>query len=235
MVVYTNGCSHTAGGCIKFQYTWPNIIMKSIIGQSPYKINPNSNEIVKYNNILFNESMHGAGNDYIFHKSIETISSLISNGKKPNHAIIQWSGTNRRLHTTIEGYTIFVNQWDSPELGVKYEPMGSEHSIHYMFSLQEYLKKNKINYWFFNYMAFDKSIKKLEIYKQIDFSRFMNFGMGNDIIFNGLINFFKSKNMCCDEQGHPDQNANFLIAKQFLDTIDNNVISENDFLKTSIL
>ena len=234
MVVYTNGCSHTAGGCIKFQYTWPMIIMKSVINDSSYKINPNIKELSIFDNILYNEALHGAGNDYIFHKSIETISSLISNNKKPDYVIIQWSGTNRRLHSLPDGF-LFINPWDSPELGVKFEPMGSEHSIHYMFSLQEYLKKNNINYWFFNYMQFDKSIKKLEIYKQIDFSRFMDFGMDDGIIFNGLIDFFKSKNLCCDSQGHPNQEANFIIAKQFLDRIQSKIISEKDFLKTPII
>ena len=235
MVVYTNGCSHTAGGCMKFQYTWPNIIIKSIIKNKSYKINPIEKEIGLFDNILYNESLHGAGNDYIFHKSIETISTLISNNKKPNHVIIQWSGPNRRLHTQPDGTILFINPWDYPELGVKFEPMGSEHTIHYMFALQEFLKKNKIEYWFFNYMQLDKSIKKLQIYKEIDFDRFIDFGIGNSIIFKGLIDFFKSKSLCCDEQGHPNQDANFIIAKQFLDKIAIKMIEQNEFLKTSIL
>lgn len=235
MVVYSNGCSHTAGGCMKFQYTWPNIIIKSIIKNKSYKINPTEKEIGLFDNILYNEALHGAGNDYIFHKSIETISTLISKNKKPDHVIIQWSGPNRRLHTQPDGTILFINPWDYPELGVKFEPMGSEHTIHYMFALQEFLKQNEIEYWFFNYMQLDKSIKKLQIYKQIDFDRFINFGMGDSIIFKGLIDFFKSKNLCCDEQGHPNQDANFIIAKQFLDKIQTDMIEESEFLKTSIL
>jgi len=235
MVVYTNGCSHTAGGCIKFQYTWPNIIIKSIIKNLPYKINPTDKEIDMFDNILYNESLHGAGNDYIFHKSIETISTLISKNKKPDYVIIQWSGPNRRLHTQPDGTVLFINPWDYPELGVKFEPMGSEHTVHYMFVLQEFLKKNKIDYWFFNYMQLDKSIKKLQIYNQIDFNRFINFGMGDSIIFNGLIDFFKSNSLCCDEQGHPNQEANFIIAKQFLDKIKIEMIDSEQFLKVSIL
>jgi hypothetical protein len=235
MVVYTNGCSHTAGGCMKFQHTWPLIIMKSIMKANSYTINPNHLELFKFDNILYNQAMHGAGNDYIFHTSLETISNLISNNKKPNHVIIQWSGPNRRLHTQPDGTILFINPWDSPELGVKFEPMGSEHTIHYMFALQEFLKKNEIDYWFFNYMQLDKSIKKLEIYRKIDFTRFVNFGMGDSIIFNGLIDFFKSKNLCCDEQGHPNQDANFIIAKQFLDKAGIEMIEESEFLKTSIL
>lgn len=235
MVVYSNGCSHTAGGCMKFQYTWPNIIIKSIIKNKSYKINPTEKEIGLFDNILYNEALHGAGNDYIFHKSIETISTLISKNKKPDHVIIQWSGPNRRLHTQPDGTILFINPWDYPELGVKFEPMGSEHTIHYMFALQEFLKQNEIEYWFFNYMQLDKSIKKLQIYKQIDFDRFINFGMGDSIIFKGLIDFFKSKSLCCDEQGHPNQYANFIIAKQFLDKIQTDMIEESEFLKTSIL
>lgn len=231
MIVYTNGCSHTAGGCFKQLYSWPNLLMRSIMGEDAYSVNPSNTNFNPASNVLYNQAMHGAGNDYIFHKSLETISSLIQNGRKPNHVIIQWSGPNRRLHSLPDGYR-FVNPWDYPELGVKFEPMGSEHTIHYMFSLQEFLKKNEIEYWFFNYMALYSSITDNSIFKELDLSRFIDFGMGYDIIFNGLIDFFKSKNMCCDEAGHPNHEGIHLIGTEIGKRIGVNIIDTKSFHKS---
>jgi len=232
MIIYTSGCSHTAGGCFKQLYTWPHIIMKSIL--ETYSTNPTNTNFRNNSNVLYNEAMHGAGNDYIFHKSLETITSLIQNGNKPDYVIIQWSGPNRRLHTLPDGFK-FVNPWDYPELGIKFEPYGSEHTIHYIFSLQEFLKKNNINYIFFNYMALDKSIKKTSIFKEIDIDRFLKFEMGNDIIFNGLIDFLKSKDMCCDEQGHPNHEGNHLIAKEITNKLNIGLIDIKEFHKSIII
>lgn len=234
MILYSNGCSHTAGGCFKQMYSWPNIVMKSITNLGMYSTNPLSTSFSKESNVLYNQAMHGAGNDFIFHTSLETISSLLSNGNKPDYVIIQWSGPNRRMHVFPEHY-VFVNPWDYTELGVKYEPYGSEHTIHYMFSLQEFLKKNKINYLFFNYMALDESIKKSYVFKELDMDRFLNFGMGNDIIFNGLIDFLKSKNMCCDEAGHPNHDGNYLICKEIASKLDINLIDIKTFNKSIVI
>lgn len=231
MIVYTNGCSHTAGGCYKKRkYSWPNLLMKSIMGDDLYSINPP--DIKLKENILYNESMHGAGNDYIFHKSLETISSLIQNGRKPNYVIIQWSGTNRRMHIYPDRFIFVGNPMDNMELGIKFEPYGSEHTIHYMFALQEYLKKNKIEYWFFNYMALYSSIINNSIFNELDLSRFIDFGMGDDVIFNGLIDFFKSKNMCCDEAGHPSHQGLHLIASEIGKRIGVNIIDIDSFHKS---
>lgn len=214
MIVYTNGCSHTAGGCFKQVYSWPNLLMKSILGKEAYSTNPPTINFNSDSNVLYNQAKHGAGNDYIFHKSLETISSLIQNDCKPDYVIIQWSGANRRLHCYPDGNTVFVNLFDNTGLGVKFEPMGSEHTIHYMFALQEFLKKNNIDYLFFNYMAIDESIVDTSIFKELDLSKFVEFGMGDDIIFNGLIDFLKSKNMCCDKPGHPNHEGSHLIATE---------------------
>lgn len=234
MILYTNGCSHTAGGCFKQMYSWPNLIMKSIMNLESYSTNPPNTDFKKDSKVLYNQALHGAGNDYIFHKSLETISSLIENENKPDYVIIQWSGPNRRLHALPDGF-VFVNPWDYPELGVKFEPYGSEHTLHYMFSLQEFLKSNNINYLFFNYMALDKSIKSSSILNKIDFDRFLNFGMGNDIIFNGLIDFLKSKNMCCDDAGHPNHDGNYLISKEIANKLNIDLIDMKAFHKSIII
>lgn len=228
MILYTNGCSHTAGGCLDQRFAWPHWIMKSITNLESYLLNPPTTDFKNKSKVLYNEARHGAGNDYIFHTSLETISSLIENNNKPDYVIIQWSGANRRLHTLPDKY-LFVNPSDNPELGVKYEPYGSQHTLHYMFSLQEFLKENEINYLFFNYMALDTHVKNSSIFKKIDFNRFLKFRMGTDIIFTGLIDFLKSKNMCCDEAGHANNDGNFLIGREIANRLNIDIISKKVF------
>lgn len=228
MIIYTNGCSHTAGGCFDQRYSWPNLIMKSIMNLESYVTNPPNTDFKNKSNVLYNQARHGAGNDFIFHISLETISSLIENGNKPDYVIIQWSGPNRRLHSLPDKY-LFVNPYDNSELGVKFEPYGSEHTLHYMFSLQQFLKQNKINYLFFNYMALDTHIKKTSMFKRMDFDRFLNFGMGNNIIFNGLIDFLKSKNMCCDDAGHANNDGNYLIGTEITNKLNIDLIDMKVF------
>jgi hypothetical protein len=132
------------------------------------------------------------------------------------------------------GIVEFVNLWDRPELGVPFEPMASEHSIHFIFALQEFLKSNEIDYWFFNYMALDKCIKKSNILRLIDFTKWIDFGNG-DYLFEGLINFFKSQNLCCDEMGHPNQEANFIIANKITDKFKINMIDRDIFLADKLI
>jgi hypothetical protein len=234
MIIYTNGCSHTAGYCIPLQKTYTNIVMNSLCIDESYTINPKLTHTPIPTNILFNDARYGAGNDYIYHHSIERISQLISINKKPDYVIIQWSGSNRRMNCGTTGIVEFVNPWDRPELGVPFEPMASEHSIHFIFALQEFLKSNKINYWFFNYMALDKCIKKSYILPLIDFTKFIDFGNG-DYLFEGLIDFFKSQNLCCDEQGHPNQEANFIIANKITDKLNVTMINRDVFLTNKLI
>ena len=228
MIIYTNGCSHTAGHCMKRNKTWPNIVMRSIIGNQTYSNNTNSSSIKPNGNVLYNQAMHGAGNDYIFHRSLETISSLIDTGNKPDYVFIQWSGPNRRMHSDVDGGFVFVNPHDNTELGVLFEPMGSEHTLHYMFAMQEILKVNNIQYFFFNYMGLDKLIKKSSVYPKLDLDRILNFD-SNITIFDGLIDFFKENNMNCDEGGHPNEMGNYFIGKHIINKIGYDCIEYSEF------
>ncbi len=234
MIIYTNGCSHTAGHCMKRAQTWPHLVMRSLIGNMGYSNNVTPSTIKGGSNVLYNQAMHGAGNDYIFHKSLETILALIRSGNKPDYVIIQWSGPNRRMHSDIDGNYVFVNPWDNAHLGVKFEPMGSQHTLHYMFSLQEILKKYNIEYWFFNYMELSKLARKSNIYSEMDLSRFIDFGI-NDILFNGLREYFLSKDMCCDEGGHPNQDANYIIGQNIVDKIGGKIMDKNDFYNIPVI
>lgn len=226
MIIYTIGCSNTIGHCVKFTKTWPNIIMHSIIGNN-YDINPSE---FHSKNILFNEANFGVGNDYIFHTSIEKISKLIDNDKKPDYVFVQWSGPNRRMYLTADGHPLYINPWDNVEYGVLFEPQASLNSLHYIYALQEFLKLNKIKYFFFNYIKFDKSILETNIYNKIDFTKFIEFGNKADL-FSNCLDYFKMKDFTCDEQGHPSKEGNFEIAEKILNKLNISIIDKEYFYK----
>lgn len=242
MIIYTNGCSHTHGyACVTPYLTWPHMVIRSLINDSNYLF---FHKDIRYNNkfdivkellagdsILLNEAQSGAGNDYILHHTIESVTKLINCDKKPNWVFIQWSGTNRRLHSTPYGTEMYVNPSDSASLGVKFEPMGSMHTCHYSYLLQEFLKSHNINYLFFNYMAWDSSVLKSSIFSKIDFNNWVTFQMGEDVIFNGLIDFFKEKNYTCDEPGHPNLEGSYYIAYHILKKLNKNILPLDKFSK----
>jgi len=184
MTLYVNGCSITHGYLVGFDNSWANIFAK----------NNNFN--------LINDSQCGVGNDFIFHKTLESITKLIDENKKPELVIIQWSGPNRRLHCDISGNYYYVNLTDHLKYHPKYEPMASEHTIHYMFSLQEFLKSNGIKYYFFNYIDLDNSVKLLNTYSKIDWKLDMEI----------TLKYLKNNRLIFDDTGHPSLTGQYWIA-----------------------
>ena len=228
MVIYSNGCSHTRGHCVPFIRTWPNIVMKSLF-DGEYDTNPQ--EIIS-ENILMNESNYGVGNDYIFHRSIETIVRLIDNNRKPDYVFIQWSGTNRRMYCDETTRIYYVNPGEFTEYGLLLEPLGSQHSLNYVFMMQEFLKSKNIPYYFFNYMSFDYfSIFQSPIFDKIDFDKFVIFGNNREDLMSCAMDYFKEIGETCDIEGHPTQEANFIIAENILKKINHPIINKVDFLK----
>jgi hypothetical protein len=234
MILYVNGCSHTAGHCVPLYKTYSNIVMASMVPKLDYNINTPYFTETNFSNFLYNDALHGAGNDYIFHKTIESITHLMLIDKKPNYVIIQWTGVNRRINCFENGKIQFVTPHSTSKNGILFEPVASEHSLHFIFTLQEFLKKNDIEYSFFNYMALDECVKKSPILPLIDLNKFIDFGNG-DFLFEGLIDFFKLQNLCCDEQGHPNEKANLIIANKITDKLNINIIDDNVFLKNKLI
>ena len=81
MIIYTNGCSHTHGyACVMPRQTWPTMVMRSLDDDANYiffhkefGVDLNiEKQFIMGNSILFNEAQSGAGNDYIFHRTIKT-------------------------------------------------------------------------------------------------------------------------------------------------------------------
>jgi hypothetical protein len=215
MLIYSNGCSHTAGHGVDWLRTWPHFTIRGIIDGNEYKINPPKNNI-NHKNVLYNEAIQGVGNDYIFHQSLESLTELIQNNNIPDYVFIQWSGPNRRQHCLPDGKILFVNLFDHIEHDIKFEPMGSMHTLHYIFAMQEFLKKNDIDYCFLNFMGLDESIKHLNIYKEIDLEKFLYIEYDNDILLNGILSHIKKEHMTVELGGHANEKGNFIIGNELL-------------------
>lgn len=235
MILYVNGCSHTddlwlVDENVNRNYIWPCILMNKITTNYDYfRVQGNSfikrpyNEVSKTetsinlkleNDTLINDSVSGAGNDYIFHNTLESIDKLIKNNNKPDFVIIQWSGPNRREYCESNGDIKFVTPHDNPELGLKFEPMGSLHTIHYMYILQTFLERMNIKYIFINYFGLDVSIKKSNLFNKIKSVDF-----GNQTIFNGILPLIMELGLNRDEQGHSNELGSQFIVKNIFELI----------------
>ena len=219
MLLYTIGCSHTFGHCVGGpKNSWPNLFMEKLYNNnfnSHYSNTQqfNIDDIRNSENFVINESNCGAGNDYIFHTFIESYNKLKNENLKPDLVIIQWSGPNRRIHQEPNGQLIFVNPQENYDYHVKYEPMGSLHTLQYMFLIQEMLKRDNVKYYFFNYMSLSHDIFQSYIYNSIDNSKFIKF-TNNSSLIDGLMDFIKNEKLTCDDLGHPNSDGyNFIVKK----------------------
>jgi len=185
MFIYSIGCSVTYGYGVNKQNSYPSLL-KSY-----------------FNCDITNSSKCSVGNDWILHTALEDLLKLKSN---PDLVILQWSGPSRRTHCDIDGSERLVTPYDWTELFPKFEPMASKHTLHYMFLLQNFLENNKINYFFFNYMDLDISVKNLSVYSEINWDKSL------------LINkehMIKNK-YSIDSIGHPNVKGHYYIANEIL-------------------
>jgi|688.fasta_scaffold03480_13 hypothetical protein len=236
MKLYVNGCSYSAGDWAEFSLNWPKILMYSIVDNFKEILIQN---IISYkntnneDNILFNSAFYGGGNDRILHTTLEEIEHLISQNQKPDLVIIEWTWPNRRRTLTETGEEYYLNNSKDylyikdSELNtfmynnnkVKSEPWASEETLHYMFILQEYFIKNNIDYLFFNYIKLDKSVKKLNIFKKIDLSKFIKFSNIDDLLFTGLFEFIIKNGLSKDLYAHENDAGHKFIAKEIRNRI----------------
>jgi hypothetical protein len=238
MILYTNGCSHTDDLPYterydvnhKNTYAWPVKLMDNL--STNYKYIRNLDQLksdklndLSQNDLAINDAVSGAGNDHIFHSTLESLGVLFNLNIKIDYVIIQWSGPSRREHIFPNGTgRVFVNPTENLDYHLKFEPMASTHSLHYMYTLQELLKSKGIKYYFFNYIPLDNDIKKLSIYKQMDFNKFINFEVGKETIFNGLVNLIIDKKFNNDSQGHANLDGNTFISNKILEKIKGKII-----------
>lgn len=186
MIIRTWGCSITAGYGLNTTYT--NVLSDAL------------------NTGWVNRSHPGVGNEWILQNLIEDL-----NGMEPVEGdwyIVQWSGPMRRLHQSIEGKEWTIHPGDDPKYHPKWEPMGSRHTLHGMYCVQEIMKSKGITNWiFWNYFPLDESVKKLNTYNKIEWNRFV------DIDREWMI----KNNLTWDGKGgHPNLKGVYHIANTLL-------------------
>jgi hypothetical protein len=218
MIVFVNGCSHSVGSCVTHLDNWPRLLMNSLSTKHIFHTSVPIDFELKNENVLFNLARNGAGNDYIFHNTLEQITQLIDLGLKPDLVIIQWSGPNRRYTLRTDGEVIFVNLHDNLDFHIKLEPMGTENTIHYMFLMQEFLKINKIRYYFFNYMGLDDTMIESNLFKKIDLKKIIDFGLGENMLKIGVMSLIKQNGYSCngDIDLHPNIIGNVYIRDEVI-------------------
>lgn len=234
MILYTNGCSHTAGHCLDTIKTYPYIVAASIFGKSNYEtidyvdINSDLNvfsyknhifdKIKKNKNYLIFQPDSGKSNDLIFFESYNFLNEAVKNNIKVDFSIIQWSGANRTIFVEPNGFLDNINPHDNPEKGLKFEPFASSQTVHYMKILQDFFQLNKINYCYIPYMEIDK-----KVYDDFHLVEALNLKKITENISVGHRNYFRKRGWVCDEHGHPSDYANYYLAIECLKILDNTI------------
>tara|TARA_B110000285_G_C14938515_1_gene520801 strand:- start:46 stop:894 length:849 start_codon:yes stop_codon:yes gene_type:complete len=222
MIIYSNGCSHTTKNHPYFK-SYIDLVADTLMGtydelslganiNSINSLHDISDNVITDQDLLIRGAHHGKGNDTILFETYNCIKSLVSENIKIDYVVIQFSGVNRRIHTTPNGEYEFINLFTNSELGVKFEPVATEQSLQYMLILQDLFKSNNIKYCFIPYMEFDATVlKNSNITKLID----------NDFLIRGLEvgcrNEFRSKGRTCDAPGHPNTLGYYELAKLVLE------------------
>lgn len=237
MIVYSNGCSHTAGACIRRTKTYPHAFMDYVatsIGEDnylewehfikPHKTTLEYEKLVenhKGDHLLVFNAHHGKSNDKIYYETIDFVMRMIRMDKKPDYVLIQWSGPNRRIFTpepsnsreSIQDQVYDATPWDYTEKGIYFETYASKHTLQLMISLQDFLKKYGIQYVFIPYMELEKSPLQIET-EVLDLSKFTTDP------FVGHRNIFRFKGLACDEAGHPNELGNYFLLSKILEILD---------------
>jgi len=236
MILYTNGCSHSAGYELGTNSVWTRQLADTLWGDrnwNYFDVNEklldynqpddlekleNWNKYFTLNNTLVNQARPSKGNDSIYFESMDMVQRLILLDKKPDFVVIQWSGVNRKIFNLISSlkqlnpYNIIgtSNAHDFTEMGLYLEPYASKHTLQLMISLQKFLNENNIEYVFIPYMELYKSEWMVEL-EQLDLSRFTTDP------FKGRRNEFRKKCLVVDIQGHPNWLGHDYLLQKILD------------------
>jgi len=230
MIIYSNGCSHTA---VTEDYdTYYIDIITQILTNTPHYewLNPTEGHYNIFKNIdfssfhndktyLLKHAEHGKSNDLIFFETYNMVLDSIKHGKKIDYAIIQFSGVNRRVQSVPDSTRgiklINVNPHDHYERGIKLDPFATEQSLQYLIILQDLFETHNIPYVFIPYMEFDSDALKLT-----DKMDLINTSRLTCDLSKGHRNHFRSIGYCRDEQGHPNCRGYYELAKRCLEILD---------------
>ena len=224
MVIYSNGCSHTRGACRdRYEDSYVYIFLSSLVGKNNFisktrskldihfqKENPYTElDSSKHYNIF--DADYGKSNDKILYETYHSVLHSIKAGAQIDYAIIQLTGANRRMHWDMYGNLIDVNLYENVELGPKFEPTSTHHTIQMILILQDLFIKHNIEYVFVPYMELDGfSLSRNRFVDMIDSSRF------TETLVDGHRNDFRQKLWVCDEGGHPNYLGNYYLAERVL-------------------
>lgn len=237
MIVYSNGCSHTAGACVIREDTYPYMFMDyltSPVGERnhndweyfilPHYTTLQHQEDIKNHlgdHLLVFHAHHGKANDKIYYETIDTVLRMIEVDKKPDYVLIQWSGPNRKVFTPVPGHVeddinsqvMSANPHDNHERGVYFEPYASKHTLQLMLSLQDFLIKHDINYVFIPFMELIKTPIMIEL-NSLDLTKFTTDP------FVGYRDTFRFKGLTGDVHGHPNELGNYFMLSDILKVLD---------------
>lgn len=242
IIIYSNGCSHTEVPDTEYQSSYTDIVFQEVFKTTDYIIKPISSGVINSDskdeieipneNVIFRQARFGKSNDLIFFETINFINYIYSIGKKIDLITLQWSGPNRRFHTDHNGTIFNVNPHDFSELGIKFEPIATEHTIHFMKLFQDICKLYKIKYICIPYMEVDNKVFKKNLYKDtLDFSNYTT------SIIKGHRNDFRKKRLVVDLQGHPSAKGIYEIGKTICNKFNINSIKniEHYFSKKDLV
>jgi hypothetical protein len=245
MRVLINGCSHTAIesygvngqetsfkdkdishiGNPNIRKSWIWELKKLINIKNVYTVpQPKINlEISKYSKIFNKETIislanDAQGNDSIMFSTLSFLRELDRINKKPDLVLIQFSGPVRRIVSRVDDNITFSTPHENYEFGMNFEPSGSFLTLNNMIVLQDYLKTHKYNYYFLNYFPINNIVENLEIYKELDLSKFITY-KNNHPIFDGWLNDVVKDGLSIDEFGHPNEECMEIISNKFYEKL----------------
>ena len=251
MIIYSNGCSHTAdlqsnSECHPnntipdgyYENVYIDVVAKELFNDE-YEVvhlmegfylkdekNCNFNTFKNSRDYLLKHASSGKSNDLIFFESYNVIRELIHKNIKLDYVVIQFTGQNRRVGTLPDGRLIPISPSDNSEQGIKFEPFASEQSLQYIVILQDLLKENNINYCFIPYMEFDKYVlDNTDKLKYIDQSNFTS------SIRHPHINYFRNNKLVLDIAGHPNRYGYLKLAEMVLTKLGHANLKGLDFSK----
>ena len=201
MILYINGCSYSyKSGTL--QPNWSE------------RLRPALRDEIR----ILNDARNGGGNDRILHTTLNSVQSLMNEGRKPELAIIQWTHPNRRRHQSEDGQIHFVNHFET-QFFPKGEPIASEETLHYMYLLHYWLKGNGIPHLFFNYIPLHQNHRASPLLDGFDSDIFIGFDGVIDCRWDSVCELMKSEGLCKDDYGHQNGDGYRWLAEWVLKAV----------------
>lgn len=246
MIVYVNGCSHSAGACVHITKTYPHMFMNSVVGKDNYTdilLREKHKGGVVYHSdlldgvkgdehILVNQAFFGKSNDGIYFETIDFILRMESKGLKPDYVFVQWSSPNRKLITQFH-----MEDWEERTKPTKHKFCDLTSNIAHVNPHDDWGDAGLLFEPYASKHTLQLMVSMQEFLKQrnIDyiFIPYMELINNKHLIeldlldksklttdlFKGHRNEFRKRSFVCDTQGHPDILGNYFIYMKCLEML----------------